>query len=384
MFLGSNGYSRDQPKVIVPNIEEELGFLQNEPIYSPNQDKNRRDLNSGFMTSYMKFLQGDKDPTPTFRLGGHKKSSWDRARSYASQQNPSTSFNLNGIMKPPSDKLLPPSSNSAPSIDYANDPRYFPLPKERNKGNFDSSESEDDSFPFGTKKPKKTPNVLSNVPLQSNVPAEKVKKKGRPIKPGGPTDRKRKAAAALAAAAAEAAAKGLPIPEPPVKPKKKDLGMLRLFQFFFLSSTISVNTTVIYCFTVDPATLPKRETTKRKAKEKTTEMIHRQQGGDLYDNEEELGDSDSDPAWTPIAKVPGEEGDKVKKRGRPPVIGKNLLKKAENLLPDGTPVLKKRGRKSKHDLQRSAENAVKGTCTINEKLLAAVADEDIDISPFKV
>lgn len=214
---------RDQPKVIVPNIEEELGFLQSEPIYSPTQDKNRRELNSGFMTSYMKFLQGDKDPSPPLALRlGHKKSAWDRARSYASQQNPGTSFNLNGAMKPPSDKLLPPSS--VPSIDYANDPRYFPLPKERNKGNFDSSESEDDNFPFGTKKPKKAPNVLSNVPLQPNAPVEKAKKKGRPIKPGGPTDRKRKAAAALAAAAAEAVAKGLPVPEPPVKPKKKDLG----------------------------------------------------------------------------------------------------------------------------------------------------------------
>lgn len=106
-----------------------------------------------------------------------------------------------------------------PTIDYENDPRYFPLPKERKS--FDSSDdgfsSDDELMPFG---PKKKTNVVSAPQSQQpprplvapgikNIGPDGRPKKGRPIKPGGPTDRKRKAAAAAAAAAA---AKGVALP----------------------------------------------------------------------------------------------------------------------------------------------------------------------------
>lgn len=71
---------------------------------------------------------------------------------------------------------------------------------------------------------------------------------------------------------------------------------------------------VLYCIdnlcslTVDPLFLPpRRETLQRKAKEKTSmkQLLDRQQNLDEeFDADEpEFVDSDSDPAWTPAAKV---------------------------------------------------------------------------------
>lgn len=59
---------------------------------------------------------------------------------------------------------------------------------------------------------------------------------------------------------------------------------------------------------VDPLFLPpRRETSRRKAKEKTSmkQLLDRQQNLDEeFDADEpEFVDSDSDPAWTPAAKV---------------------------------------------------------------------------------
>lgn len=134
----------------------------------------------------------------------------------------------NGLDSWSKGNLLPPTSSdkskNAPSIDYENDPRYFPLPKERKKRSFDSS---DDGFSSdGNLSPLVSKNKIPKVPKQKkvrksdpSVPGE-VKKKGRPIKPGSATDRKRKAEAAAAAAAAEAAAKGIVLP-PPEKEVKK-------------------------------------------------------------------------------------------------------------------------------------------------------------------
>lgn len=60
--------------------------------------------------------------------------------------------------------------------------------------------------------------------------------------------------------------------------------------------------------TVDPLFLPpRRETSRRKAKEKTSmkQFLDRQENLDEeFDADEpEFVDSDSDPAWTPAAKV---------------------------------------------------------------------------------
>lgn len=132
--------------------------------------------------------------------------------------------------------------------------------------------------------------------------------------------------------------------------------------------------------------LPRRETSKRKAKEKTTvkQFLDRQQGIDPSDNEEEQVDSDSDPAWTPAAKLVGDEDEKKKKRGRPVVSKKSKRILDEEGYSSGDVIfLKKSGRK-KHEGSSKNSSSGKNSCKIDEKLLASVSDDDIDISPFKV
>ena len=140
-------------------------------------------------------------------------------------------------------------------------------------------------------------------------------------------------------------------------------------------------------FSGDPLTMPpRRETSRRKAKEKSSvkKMLDEQQGIDYFDNDEELGDSDSDPAWTPAAKLAGDEEEKRKKRGRPVISKRSRKVMDENGYSSGDgPIPKKSGRK-KNDMCSKNSNSTKLSCKIDEKLLAAVSDEDIDISPFKV
>lgn len=228
----------DKPKVIVPDIEEELGFLQQEIMannQNTNDPKRGKEPNTGFMTSYLKFLQGDRDPSPENSMKSGRKASWNRSKPYIPPEpmiRPGEG-GMNGDVYKSCQKM-----KEIPQIDYANDPRYFPLPKERKNKNFDSSDggfSSDDDFPFSRKKSEKKNNNVSAVAtanasagtaaapgVGSNVPKSEVKaKKGRPIKPGGPTDRKRKAAAAAAAAAAA----GIPIV---TKTKKSGI-----FKFFY-------------------------------------------------------------------------------------------------------------------------------------------------------
>lgn len=140
---------------------------------------------------------------------------------------------------------------------------------------------------------------------------------------------------------------------------------------------------------MDPLLLPpRRETSKRKAKEKTSvkQLLDRQQGIDYFDNDEEQADSDSDPAWTPAVKLVGEEEEKRKKRARP-VITKKTRRKIleEDGYSSGETVISKKSKKKKYEMHpRNSNSSGKPSCKINEKLLASASDEDIDISPFKV
>lgn len=93
-----------------------------------------------------------------------------------------------------------------------------------------------------------------------------------------------------------------------------------------------------------------------------------------------------DPAWTPAAKPIEDHEDKRKKRGRS-VIGKRrkLIDGSFEYNTESIMVPKQRGRKRKHPLDPTARsNALKLSCKIDEKLLASISDEDIDISPFTV
>ncbi|KAM0729784.1 Glutamine and serine-rich protein 1 [Formica fusca] len=357
----------DQPKVVVPNIEEELGFLQQDQQLMQNTSQMNKDFkrpskdpNTGFMTSYLKFLQGERDPSPPPAIRGGRKATWNRSKPYIPvEPSKPAEASTNGETVKPQEKPLVKETpvKETPVIDYANDPRYFPLPKERKKANFDSSDdgfTSDDDFLFP---PKKTEKKVQNANNTSNIAVVAVKpegkgRKGRPIKPGGPTDRKRKAAAAAAAAAA-------------VEAEKKSSKKIE---------------------EVDPLLLPpRRETSRRKAKEKTSvkQFLDRQQGIDYFDNDEEQADSDSDPAWTPAVKLVGDEEEKRKKRVRP-VITKKIRKiLEEDGYSSGEAIISKKSTRKKHEIPSKNSSTGKLSCKIDEKLVAAASDEDIDISPFK-
>lgn len=112
--------------------------------------------------------------------------------------------------------------------------------------------------------------------------------------------------------------------------------------------------------------------------------MDRQQGIDYFDNDEEQGDSDSDPAWTPAVKLVGDEEEKKKKRGRPVITKKSRkVLEEDEYSPDF--VISKKSSRKKHETPSKTSNVTgKLSCKIDEKLLASISDEDIDISPFKV
>ncbi|KAG6448760.1 hypothetical protein O3G_MSEX005693 [Manduca sexta] len=103
----------EQPKVVVPNIEEELGFLaeqrantassvapssQQQNINSTSQDATSKVMDkkfnvpvtgpgSGFMASYLKFLQGERDTSPPPAGRGARKSTWSRTNTNSNTNN---------------------------------------------------------------------------------------------------------------------------------------------------------------------------------------------------------------------------------------------------------------------------------------------------------
>jgi hypothetical protein len=146
--------------------------------------------------------------------------------------------------------------------DPQDDPRYFPLPKERKRNSFDSDSdgiSSDDDFFGGSKK----------FNCQSKDDRKDKARKGRSTKSGG--DRKR-----------------------PKKQSHKDR-----------SKEGREENEVI----------PRRESTKRAAKEKTN-LQHLIKADDDIEEPPEFQDSDSDPAWTPQAKEDGEEIIPISKKSR--------------------------------------------------------------------
>ncbi|XP_023942778.1 uncharacterized protein LOC112049212 isoform X2 [Bicyclus anynana] len=184
----------EQPKVVVPNIEEELGFLaeqrantastvaptsQQTSINSTSQDSKVMDKKfnvpvtgpgSGFMASYLKFLQGERDTSPPPAGRGARKSTWSRTntnstannKAYPEHKSPCEANSANGAMAPTGMALGAPGMGapgmSAPGLLGAGqphasahllgaqakgaeleDPRYYNLNKDR-KRKYDGSE----------------------------------------------------------------------------------------------------------------------------------------------------------------------------------------------------------------------------------------------------
>ncbi|KAK4886206.1 hypothetical protein RN001_002477 [Aquatica leii] len=272
----------DQPKVVVPNIEEELNFLSEDTGISVSSSTSQRPSaitnstnkadkpsgpGAGFMNSYLKFLQGERDSSPPPASKGSRKQTWSRAKPFQ----PEPKQDSNGVSG-----TLPPlqAATRLSQGDPQDDPRYFPLPKERKRNCFDSS---DDGF--------SSDEDLFNrkvVSVKSETSKEKSTRKGRPPKPGGPAERKRARQAAL------------------YRQKFKDE---------YEGKDLSA---------MDLPNLPRRESTKRAAKEKTNiqQMMAKQTGEEDIEEPAEFVDSDSDPAWTPQAR--DDEEEMPLKRGRKP------------------------------------------------------------------
>jgi len=206
----------EQPKVIVPNIEEELGFLAESdtaptttattasttsttnpagstvtpPVETKMPEKKSllsNNPSSGFMASYMKFLQGERDSSSPPANHGGRKATWSRAKVYqpepaksiattttavtattavtttttAVDSGTTTSTDCNATPTAPTGSVSaserPKEVTTVKSKEISNglydpedDARYFPLPKSDAKrksfadsdGDFDSSDGE--------------------------------------------------------------------------------------------------------------------------------------------------------------------------------------------------------------------------------------------------
>ncbi|KAJ8933470.1 hypothetical protein NQ318_011293 [Aromia moschata] len=185
----------DHPKVVVPNIEELNFFLQNTTRTSQNEQKavqtpalnageKPTDSGSGFMSSFLRFLQGKRDPSPPPLVRGDRKQSWSKIPNKVADTKPLES---NEVQGPPPVVPAPPITWLSQG-DPQDDPRYFPLPKERKRNSFDNSDDEvssDDDF-FNNKK-----RLAPSRPVESKEKEEAIKPKVRSSKLGGSTEKKK-------------------------------------------------------------------------------------------------------------------------------------------------------------------------------------------------
>ncbi|CAG9836686.1 unnamed protein product [Diabrotica balteata] len=290
----------------VPPQKPSLAMNSNKPPEKP------AGAGSGFMSSYLKFLQGERDtsPPPAMR-GANRKQTWPRApmkgmedKSPDSNGVPSASSNP----PPPVPVTVPPLPTPVARLssqgDPQDDPRYFPLPKERKRNSFDSSDdgfSSDDDF-FGKKnKQKPAPTNTEVKDKEKEKEKEKKKEEKEKTKIHKPHSDKPK----------KPKTDKPPKPEKEKKHKdKKDKDKKR-----------------------DKDSLedvPRRESTKRAAKKKNN--LAEVGKDDEPEEPPEFQDSDSDPAWTPAANNDEEEAVVVKKnrRGRP--LGSKSKKTLKNLI----------------------------------------------------
>lgn len=260
------------------------------PVPKPPVDKQ----SSGFMSSYLKFLQGERDcsPPPTVRGGGRGKQNYTRPKAQIIENKTITnSGSSEHIMPtqvrmpvPPPQPQPPPHMAPQPVVprittqgDPQDDPRYFPLPKERKMSSFNSSDdgfSSDDEF-FRNRKKTVSPTLDGFK--------EKNAKKTR---------------------SKSAHRKRIDNAQRQLERELKELQKEKLKEAKLEAKAKQFEN------------IPRRETSKRAAKEKSDFK-------NILKNEEdieeppEFQDSDSDPAWTPIAKDDDDEGGGISlKKGR--------------------------------------------------------------------
>nr|CAD7570378.1 unnamed protein product [Timema californicum] len=369
----------DQPKVIVPNIEEELGFLSEnstvttgtpavsslevkKPLAPPITPANP---STGFMASYMKFLQGERDSSPPPQNRGGRKTTWARTKIYqpepprppldASTTTTTTTTTITTTTNTNTTSSTTPSTTSAikattevtpkktepPPVrtyDPQDDPRYFPLPKnDASRRSFSDSDDSDSELLKEKEKQRllkekavrdkeaedarKAAIAQKNALKKAEALARKAessaskKKDGLTKRDGTAKKDQSTKKTDQSVKKGDAGSKKLEV----TGPKKLDSATAAAQVVSKVGLTLNKNSAGSRRRgggkasskkkqeqeEVDPLLLPpRREVSRRKAKEKTTikQFLDRQESMDEDVDEPELVDSDSDPAWTPAAK----------------------------------------------------------------------------------
>uniref|UniRef100_A0A1B6EGU2 DUF4211 domain-containing protein n=1 Tax=Clastoptera arizonana TaxID=38151 RepID=A0A1B6EGU2_9HEMI len=307
----------EQPKVIVPNIEEELGYLtktcstnvKESKLNNLTSDKIKisdkplisSNANTGFMASYLKFLQGERDTSPPPQNRAGRKATWARPPKIYIPPEPRTNISTNGTTSITSSTARPKSEKTPPPLTYdpEDDPRYFPLPKTSVARSLHSlSESESDSE-FGI--------PLNKPPDKSNTSSNSIKNENKNVKTitsNKSEDKNEKSKTKEMKEKNITPVKKRPGPKPGPKTEAKK------------------NTKERKEKPVKPSIqLPRRETSKRKAKDQTNLKLLDKSQEEEYEDED-MEDSDTDPAWVPGATkdLSDEEGP-----GRKRSKGRNKL-----------------------------------------------------------
>ncbi|XP_060530425.1 uncharacterized protein LOC132704443 [Cylas formicarius] len=388
----------DQPKVVVPNIEEELNFLSGDTtprsaITMNHQHPKQASVppkpldkpcgpGAGFMSSYLKFLQGERDtsPPPSMRGGGagarkQTTTAWTRKPTEETGVKPPPQ--PGGVSGPPDTNgvaggvplpttTLPHLTGPPPGLvtrlttsgDPQDDPRYFPLPKERKRDTFDSSDdgfsSEDDFFGGRKQIPKSAePTKERDKPLQ--MPLSKQQKHGRSSKPGGATERKR--------AKVTDKDKTREFREKNKRDKNKDKAK-------------------------QVENVPKREQTKRAVKGKNNLSDIIKDDNEPEEPPEFQDSEDSDPAWTPAASNTEEDGIPVKKKGRGRQGGTKTKKGMKNLIAaaaQGAGINDSDGYPSEQPKKKPSHKNKQIVPTLEDNIAASMQNSFVanDDNPFK-
>nr|CAD7392612.1 unnamed protein product [Timema cristinae] len=497
----------DQPKVIVPNIEEELGFLSEnstvttgtpavsslevkKPLAPPITPANP---STGFMASYMKFLQGERDSSPPPQNRGGRKTTWARTKIYqpepprpppdasttttATTTTITTTTNTNTTSSTTASTTsaikatteVTPKKTEPPPVrtyDPQDDPRYFPLPKnDASRRSFSDSDDSDSELLKEKEKQRllkekaakdkeaedarKAAIAQKNALKKAEALARKAessaskkkdgltkkdgtakkdqstKKTDQSLKKGDAGSKKLEVTGPKkldsATAAAQVVSKvGLTLnknsagsrrrggSKAPSKKKQEQEEAFAdwiwptrnpCFKASFLKYTIYGDKEV-YVLILDPLLLPpRREVSRRKAKEKTTikQFLDRQESMDEDVDEPELVDSDSDPAWTPAAKDSSDEDAprrRASRRNRSLVVGITTRSKRPRRTEDGfsstddleTMPLNKRQSSANHR-SRGRSQSLKAVGNpvqpATKEGSVTIDDTDADMLPFK-